>query len=66
MQIKKSNIQAYNERYLSDHQEQFSHLNAQLDKSEINADDIVERLQKFQVAIPSWALGAGGTRSKNR
>lgn len=27
-----------------------------------NIEKVVEHLQKFQVAIPSWALGAGGTR----
>ena len=48
--------------FLSDHYEKFHFLNAQLDKQEINADDLVEQIQAFQVAIPSWALGAGGTR----
>src|SRR5690606_8364010 len=27
-----------------------------------NADAIIEKLKAFQVAIPSWALGTGGTR----
>jgi L-rhamnose isomerase/sugar isomerase len=32
-------------------------------KDEIaNADQIIEKLKAFQVAIPSWALGTGGTR----
>ncbi|MEM1120015.1 MAG: sugar isomerase, partial [Bacteroidota bacterium] len=62
MKVKKSTISQYNRRYESDHNEQFGYLNFQLDKLEINADYIVEKLQKFQVAIPSWALGAGGTR----
>ncbi len=62
MKIKKSAINGYNKRYESDQREKFSFLNLQLDRSEINADDLVEQLQKFQIAIPSWALGAGGTR----
>ncbi|MEM9885223.1 MAG: TIM barrel protein [Bacteroidota bacterium] len=62
MKIKNSTIAQYNERNLDHHQEQFAYLNLQLDRLEMNADDIVERLQQFQVAIPSWALGAGGTR----
>lgn len=62
MKIKKSNLRNYNEGYLSDHYENFGFLNEQLDRKEINADDLVEKLQAFQVAIPSWALGAGGTR----
>lgn len=32
-------------------------------QSEIaNADAIIEKLRAFQIAIPSWALGTGGTR----
>ena len=62
MKIKKSDINKYNQRYESDHHEKYGYLNFQLDKLEINADDIVEKIQRFQVAIPSWALGAGGTR----
>jgi L-rhamnose isomerase/sugar isomerase len=27
-----------------------------------NAEDIIKKLMDFQVAIPSWALGTGGTR----
>ena len=62
MKIKKSDLNAYNKRYESDHYEKFGFLNLQLDRQKINADDLVEKLQNFQVAIPSWALGAGGTR----
>lgn len=62
MKIRKSDINKWNKRSLSDHHEKFGYLNLQLDKLEINADDLVERIQQFQVAIPSWALGAGGTR----
>jgi len=62
MKVKKSAINGYNQRYESDHYEKFGFLNLQLDRQEINADDLVAQLQKFQVAIPSWALGAGGTR----
>ena len=62
MKIKKSDINRYNQRFESDHHEKFGFLNLQLDRQEINADDLVEKIQQFQVAIPSWALGAGGTR----
>ena len=32
-------------------------------KSEIlNANEIIQKLIRFQIAIPSWALGTGGTR----
>ena len=62
MKIKKADINAYNQREEGDHYEKFGFLNVQLDRNEINADDLVEKLQQFQVAIPSWALGIGGTR----
>lgn len=62
MKIKKSDLSDYNKRYKSDHYEKFGFLNKQLYRKKINVDDVVAKLQKFQVAIPSWALGAGGTR----
>ena len=62
MKIRKSDIAGYNDNDKGDHVEKFGFLTNQLDRLEINSDDIVEKLQKFQVAIPSWALGAGGTR----
>ncbi len=31
-------------------------------KRDISVDNIVSKIADFQVAIPSWALGAGGTR----
>lgn len=31
-------------------------------KQEISIDNIIKKLAEFQVAIPSWALGSGGTR----
>lgn len=62
MEIGKSEIKQLNERYLSDHKEKFNFLNLQLDKMGIKTEDLVNQLQEFQVAIPSWALGAGGTR----
>ena len=62
MKIKKSQLNQYNEGYLSNHYEKIGFLKLQLDRAGINSDDVVEKLQAFQVAIPSWALGAGGTR----
>ncbi len=62
MKITASQIQADNENSLKDHAEQFQFLHSQLEKKGMNADEIVEKIRQFQVAIPSWALGAGGTR----
>jgi L-rhamnose isomerase/sugar isomerase len=58
MQIERHALSLYNERHLASHQKRWEAL-----KSDIrNAEDIVEKLIAFQIAIPSWALGTGGTR----
>ena len=58
MQISKEKIQEYNQPLLKEHQRKFEFISTGLK----NADDILKKLIKFQVAIPSWALGSGGTR----
>lgn len=62
MIVNKSDIASDNQKSLQDHQDKFDFLANSLAKSEINVDDLVNKLADFQVAIPSWALGAGGTR----
>lgn len=47
---------------LSLHTEDFAYLANKLAKDGINANEVIQQLADFQVAIPSWALGAGGTR----
>lgn len=42
--------------------EQFDFLADQLSRRGIDVQSLVEELSEFQVAVPSWALGAGGTR----
>jgi L-rhamnose isomerase / sugar isomerase len=51
-------IKEHNQLNLSTHQQRFSFLSDQI----INTSEIIEKLMAFQVAIPSWALGTGGTR----
>ena len=58
MQLKQSDIEKHNEQLARRHKKQFDHLHDEI----AGADSIVEKLGKFQVAIPSWALGTGGTR----
>ncbi len=62
MKIQAKDIEASNERSLNGHLKKIDDLNFRLDQLDINKDEIIKRLQKFQVAIPSWALGTGGTR----
>ena len=62
MKLDKSRIQEHNQALLKEHQEQYDFLGQQLDKINIKSDALVSKIQALQVAIPSWALGAGGTR----
>lgn len=58
MQIEKRQIQQVNEGLLKDHQRRFAFLSETLPNTEL----VINKLMEFQVAIPSWALGSGGTR----
>jgi L-rhamnose isomerase/sugar isomerase len=60
--LTKSKIQVQNESLLPKHQKQFSHLSEELSEQGHRVGEVVQKLRDFQVAIPSWALGAGGTR----
>lgn len=62
MKISQEQIQEHNEKVRASHQDFFSPLADQLTKKGINVNNIVDQIASFQVAIPSWALGAGGTR----
>lgn len=54
----KNRIQDQTADLLVGHEKKYAFLQSEIP----NAKDIVERLKKFQIAIPSWALGSGGTR----
>jgi len=62
MKIKKNLISDYNKKGLENHNENFDFSANKLAKNGHDVESIVSKLAAFQVAIPSWALGAGGTR----
>ena len=62
MQLNKNQILTENNRLQNDHQDLFDFLSNQLDRQDKDVNLILRKLADFQVAIPSWALGAGGTR----
>lgn len=62
MKIEKDNIRSENQKIRASHEASFTFLYNTLDKHDVNVETIVHKLADFQVAIPSWALGAGGTR----
>lgn len=58
MIISKNQIADSNEQEFKNHQRKLDFA-----KSEIaNSETIIQKLVDFQIAIPSWALGTGGTR----
>lgn len=62
MNINSDHIQDSNKSKHQEHSESFDFLANRLTKNGHNISNIVSKLSEFQVAIPSWALGAGGTR----
>lgn len=62
MKIGASQIADFNQKHLNDQQVQFSFLQVQLEKKGISTESVISQLMDLQIAIPSWALGAGGTR----
>ncbi|WP_047419496.1 sugar isomerase [Cellulophaga sp. Hel_I_12] len=62
MRLDKTHIEDCNKKDLLNHTTDFDFLANSLTKNGSNVDQLVKKLADFQVAIPSWALGAGGTR----
>jgi len=62
MKIDQDRIEEYNKKNSKGLKENFAILSDTLTKRGLNVNDIVNKVSDFQVAIPSWALGAGGTR----
>lgn len=52
----------FNKREIASHELDIDHLKNKLAKKNISLEDIIAKVANFNVAIPSWALGAGGTR----
>ncbi len=58
MTIEKYKIDEYNHQSLKKHQYKLDFIKEEAS----NAEAILQKLAEFQIAIPSWALGTGGTR----
>ncbi|MGN6602109.1 MAG: TIM barrel protein [Ginsengibacter sp.] len=54
----KIKFEKHNEERIKAHQRKFDFVSSSIENSEA----IIQKLMDFQVAIPSWALGTGGTR----
>ncbi len=62
MLIEQQQIADFNISLTDGLKNEIAFLGNRLDKNGINIKDVIQKLVDFQVAIPSWALGAGGTR----
>ena len=58
MLIEKYKIQSGNGQLLNEHQRKLEFVSSSIN----NVEAVLQKLIDFQIAIPSWALGAGGTR----
>jgi L-rhamnose isomerase/sugar isomerase len=58
MNIDKFQIAEFNQHLQQSHDRNFDHIAENIK----DLPEILQKLQDFQVAIPSWALGTGGTR----
>ncbi|MFT3981939.1 MAG: TIM barrel protein [Ferruginibacter sp.] len=58
MRLEQYQVASHNDALLTKHRKAYQHLSGEIS----NTGDIIEKLKAFQIAIPSWALGTGGTR----
>ena len=58
MILSKTHIENHNELLLKDHQRKLTFIKSEVE----NAESVISHLRDFQIVIPSWALGTGGTR----
>ncbi|PKD17720.1 sugar isomerase [Salegentibacter salinarum] len=62
MKITTDRISEFNKSNHSSYKTELDFLKNKLVKKGIDTEEIISKVADFQVAIPSWALGAGGTR----
>src|SRR5260221_3394116 len=58
MHIEKSRIEEHNHKLAAGHKKRFERTASDITEVE----GVLQKLIDFQIAIPSWALGTGGTR----
>jgi len=62
MKLTQQHIEDDNKKNLASQNNQYNFLADSLTSKGYDVNSIINKLSDFQVAIPSWALGAGGTR----
>lgn len=62
MRVDPEQIRGYNKSLEAQHNKSFQLLRDSLEASGVDVEDLLGKLADLQIAIPSWALGTGGTR----
>ncbi|MBY0433228.1 MAG: TIM barrel protein [Cyclobacteriaceae bacterium] len=55
-------IEEQNKKFAKEHQFHFNYLGEAISRKGFEIAALLKKIKNFQVAIPSWALGTGGTR----
>lgn len=62
MKLSSEKIKEYNQAIKQSHGDELDHISSKLAKEGFDSNELINRIKDFQIAVPSWALGAGGTR----
>jgi L-rhamnose isomerase/sugar isomerase len=62
MKLDAQHLQAHNHKAIADHRAAFDYTAARLTRQGLNIPQLLDKIAALQIAIPSWALGTGGTR----
>ena len=60
--ISADQLASENAKALAAHKEDYAHLGRQLERRGIAIETMTERAMAYQVAVPTWGVGTGGTR----
>jgi L-rhamnose isomerase / sugar isomerase len=55
-------IERQNRKSAAAHAEDLGHLGRQLERRGVAIEDVIERVGRFKIALPTWGVGTGGTR----
>ena len=62
MQLGAGEAASCNPALLEEHERDLEYVSRKLSGMGMDAEAVIEKVGRFQVALPSWALGTGGTR----
>jgi L-rhamnose isomerase/sugar isomerase len=62
MKLDAQHLQAHNQQATAEHRAAFDYTAARLTRQGHDVQQLLDKIAALQIAIPSWALGTGGTR----